>query len=118
MSSRHRSSGSPAPSDRPVDDGGEGGTTPRASGGVDGTALAAVLDDFAATVTGDFSVGDILRQLGTGVARVLDVDGAGVMTPRSPGGLLRVASATTGVAMISLGPFSCSYFTGLPSAAR
>ena len=66
-------------------------------GGVDTTALAAVLDDFAATVTGDFTVGDILRQLSSGVARVLDVDGAGVMTPRSPGSVLRVAAATPGV---------------------
>jgi diguanylate cyclase (GGDEF)-like protein len=65
---------------------------------VDTAALAAVLDDFASTVTGDFTVGDILRQLGAGVARVLDVDGAGVMTPRAAGSLLRVASATPGVA--------------------
>jgi diguanylate cyclase (GGDEF)-like protein len=63
---------------------------------VDAEALAGVLNDFAATVTGDFSVDDILRQLGSGITRVLDVDGAGVLTPRSPGGMLRVAFATPG----------------------
>ena len=30
---------------------------------VDTGALAAVLDEFAATVTGDFTIADILRQL-------------------------------------------------------
>ncbi|GAA2724247.1 putative bifunctional diguanylate cyclase/phosphodiesterase [Cellulomonas aerilata] len=63
---------------------------------VDAEALAAVLNDFAATVTGDFSVDDILRQLGSGITRVLEVDGAGVLTPRTPGGMLRVAFATSG----------------------
>ena len=63
---------------------------------VDGLGLAAVLNEFAATVTGDFSVGDLLQHLGSGVTRVLDVDGAGVMTPRSRGGRLGVAFATPG----------------------
>jgi diguanylate cyclase (GGDEF)-like protein len=73
-----------------ADDGGAPATA------VDAEALAGVLNDFAATVTGDFSVDDILRQLGSGITRVLDVDGAGVLTPRSPGGVLRVAFATPG----------------------
>jgi diguanylate cyclase (GGDEF)-like protein len=91
-SARHRSAVAPAvraPDTASADDQTFGGV-------VDAEALAGVLNDFAATVTGDFSVDDILRQLGSGITRVLDVDGAGVLTPRSPGGMLRVAFATPG----------------------
>ena len=38
-------------------------------GSVDSGALASVLDDFASAVAGDFTVGDILRLLGSGAAR-------------------------------------------------
>ncbi|WP_298457427.1 bifunctional diguanylate cyclase/phosphodiesterase [uncultured Cellulomonas sp.] len=91
---------------------------------VDTDALAAVLNDFAATVTGDFSVDDILSQLGSGVARVLDVDGAGVMTPRAGGGVLRVVFATPGPAeaverleeSLGEGPCHDAYLSGEPVA--
>lgn len=62
---------------------------------VDDRALARVLDEFAATVTGDFSVQEILRQLAEGVMRVLQLDGAGVTTPQAGGKLLRAAFATS-----------------------
>ena len=96
------------------------GVRPADARAVDAEALARVLNDFAATVTGDYSVDDILRQLGSGVTRVLDVDGAGVMTPRSPGGLLRVAFASPGPAedlerleeALQTGPCHHSYRTG------
>ena len=61
---------------------------------VDGSALAAVLDEFTATVTGDFTLVDILRQLAVGATRVLDVDGAGVARPEEEGGLVRLVFAT------------------------
>ncbi|WNB87177.1 GAF domain-containing protein [Cellulomonas sp. ATA003] len=87
---------------------------------VDTQELATVLNDFAATVTGDFSVGDILRQLGSGVTRVLDVDGAGVMTPRPTAGSLRTAFATAGLGeaverleeCLGEGPSHDAYLTG------
>ena len=60
---------------------------------VDQQALAAVLDAFAATVTGEFAPEDLLRELASGAVRVLDVDGAGVMVPKGDG-LLRFACAT------------------------
>ncbi len=63
---------------------------------VDDRALARVLDEFAATVTGDFSVHEILRQLAEGVMKVLQLDGAGVTTPQAGGQLLRAAFATSG----------------------
>jgi diguanylate cyclase (GGDEF)-like protein len=63
---------------------------------VDTAALAAVLDEFAATVTGDFTIADILRQLVLGVTRVLEVAGAGVAAPGPDGELLHVAYASDG----------------------
>jgi diguanylate cyclase (GGDEF)-like protein len=63
---------------------------------VDGAEMTAVLDEFAATVTGDFKIGDILRQLAVSVTRVLAVDGAGVVTPDEDDRLLRLAFATPG----------------------
>jgi len=107
--------------------------TPVLGRGVDAEALARVLNDFAATVTGDYSVDDILRQLGSGVTRVLDVDGAGVMTPGPGRGLLRAAYASPGAGeglellqeRVSDGPCHHSYRSGelvavsdLPSAGR
>ena len=65
---------------------------------VDSEALAAVLDEFAATVTGDFTIEDILRQLVLAATRVLEVAGAGVAAPGPDGGLLHVAYATDGPA--------------------
>lgn len=62
---------------------------------VDDRALAHVLDEFAATVAGDFVIEEILRHLAEGVMKVLQLDGAGVMTPQSGGDLLRVAFATS-----------------------
>jgi GAF domain-containing protein len=64
---------------------------------VDWVALAAVVDEFAATVQGEFAVEDILRQLAQSAGRVLDVDGAGVMVPVD-GSLLRFVFATDGPA--------------------
>ena len=61
---------------------------------VDGAALSAVLEEFAATVTGEFTLVDILRQLAVGATRVLDVDGAGVARPEEEGGLVRLVFAT------------------------
>jgi diguanylate cyclase (GGDEF)-like protein len=102
-SARHRSAeASPLPPVRAEEPDGTAPGAARADdtgapgAAVDAEALAGVLNDFAATVTGDFSVDDILRQLGSGITRVLDVDGAGVLTPRTPGGVLRVAFATPG----------------------
>ncbi|RJK97550.1 putative bifunctional diguanylate cyclase/phosphodiesterase [Vallicoccus soli] len=60
---------------------------------VDQAALTRVLGEFAATVTGEFDVQDIVRQLAVGVVEVLDVDGAGVMVP-AEGELLRFVHAT------------------------
>ncbi|HEX8496192.1 MAG TPA: EAL domain-containing protein, partial [Actinomycetales bacterium] len=62
---------------------------------IDRGALAAAVDDFCATVTGDFAVEDILRQLAQAVVRVLDIDGAGVVIHRG-GQLLRFVFATEG----------------------
>ena len=59
---------------------------------VDQQALAAVLDAFSATVTGEFAAEDLLRELAHGAVRVLDVDGAGVMVPKGED-LLRFAFA-------------------------
>jgi diguanylate cyclase (GGDEF)-like protein len=123
ISARHRSSGGSAGRSGTGESLAAAAAAPETGDGltaVDAAALAGVLDDFAATVTGDFTVADILRQLGTGVARVLDVDGAGVMVPRSPGSMLRVASATPGVAegierleeSLQDGPCHTSYETG------
>ena len=57
--------------------------------------MALVVDQFTSTVTGDFSVEDIQRQLAEAATRVLHVDGAGVMAPAG-GELLRFVFATTG----------------------
>ncbi len=113
-----RAGGEGAGGDAGAGVGAEGGA--EIDAGVDSTALAGLIDDFASTVTGDFSVQDILRQLGSGVARVLDVDGAGVMTPRTTGGALRVAFATPGVGQgleqieedLQEGPCHDSFLTG------
>ena len=64
---------------------------------VDETALAAAVDEFTATVAGDFSVEDILQQLAQAATRVLDLDGAGVMAP-AEGVLVRFVFATSGPA--------------------
>ncbi|GAB3682359.1 putative bifunctional diguanylate cyclase/phosphodiesterase [Angustibacter aerolatus] len=61
---------------------------------IDEAAMVEVVDAFTATVTGDFSVEDILRQLAEAVARVLEVDGAGVMAPAHDS-LLRFVFATS-----------------------
>lgn len=60
---------------------------------VDRVALAVVVDEFAATVQGEFAVEDILRQLAQSAGRVLEVDGAWVMVPVD-GALLRFVFAT------------------------
>ncbi len=60
---------------------------------VDHKALSAVLEEFAATVTGEFCAQDLLRQLAEGAVRVLQVDGAGVMVPDGKE-LLRFVFAT------------------------
>jgi len=62
---------------------------------VDHAALATVLDEFSATVTGEFSVEDILRQLAEAAVRILGVDGAGVMAPYGES-MLRFTFATDG----------------------
>ena len=64
---------------------------------VDEAALAAAVDEFTATVVGEFSVEDILQQLAQAATRVLDLDGAGVMAP-AEGVLVRFVFATTGPA--------------------
>ena len=64
---------------------------------VDEAALAAAVDEFTATVVGEFSVEDILQQLAQAATRVLDLDGAGVMAP-AEGVLVRFVFATTGAA--------------------
>ncbi len=46
---------------------------------VDQDELTVVLDEFAATIAGEFVAEDILSQLARSACRVLDVDGAGVM---------------------------------------
>ena len=63
-------------------------------GSVDHAALASVMDEFAATVTGAFSVSDLLEQLAWAATRVLDIDGAGVMAAQEGGDLLRFVFAT------------------------
>jgi diguanylate cyclase (GGDEF)-like protein len=67
---------------------------------VDTAALARVLDEFTSTVTGDFSVDHLLRQLAVGATQVLELDGAGVMAPGDGPGdpLIRLAFATNGPA--------------------
>ena len=63
--------------------------------GVNGSELAAVLDRFVATVTGDFTITDVLRQLALGVTRVLWSTDAGVAAPDPEGGGLRVVFTTS-----------------------
>ena len=65
---------------------------------VDATELVRVLDGFAATVTTDFTVADILQQLAEGATRVLQVEGAGVSHVAPDGRLLRLVFATRGAA--------------------
>ena len=67
---------------------------------VNNAALARVLDEFTATVTGHFSVDHLMRQLAVGATQVLDLDGAGVMAPgEGPDApLMRLAYATNGPA--------------------
>src|ERR1700712_5469772 len=60
---------------------------------VDNAALVAVLGEFSATVTHEFSTGDILRQLAQSATRVLEVAGVGVMAAKNDG-LLRLPLAT------------------------
>ncbi|MFS0698996.1 putative bifunctional diguanylate cyclase/phosphodiesterase [Cellulomonas sp. 179-A 4D5 NHS] len=62
--------------------------------GVDAGAMLSLLDELSATVTGDFSVQDILQQLAEGVTDLLGLAGAGVSTPSRTGELLVVAYAT------------------------
>ena len=57
--------------------------------------LVQVVRRFTRTVTGDFSVLDLLRELMTSAMRILDADGAGVVVP-GPDGLLRLAFASAG----------------------
>ncbi|NHC46672.1 EAL domain-containing protein [Motilibacter sp. K478] len=64
---------------------------------VDEAALAAAVDEFTATVAGEFEAEDILCQLAQAAIRVLDVDGAGVMAPAG-GPLVRFVFATSGEA--------------------
>jgi GAF domain-containing protein len=66
---------------------------------IDKDALTAALDEFAATVTGDFAVEDILRQLAQAALQVLDIDGAGVMIPHGHQ-LLRFVFATGGLVTV------------------
>jgi diguanylate cyclase (GGDEF)-like protein len=58
-------------------------------GSVDQATLSRALDDFVTTVSGDFDVTDILRELAVAAVAVLPVDGAGVVVPRN-GNLLRL----------------------------
>lgn len=60
---------------------------------VDQQALSATLDEFAQTVTGDFSLADILELLAEAAVRVLPIDGAGVMVADDDDELLRFAFA-------------------------
>lgn len=62
--------------------------------GVDAGAMLSLLDELSATVTGDFSVQDILQELAEGVTDLLGLAGAGVSTPSRTGELLVVAYAT------------------------
>ena len=59
---------------------------------VEDQVLTEVMTAFAATVAGDFTPEDVLRQLVHGAVRVLDVDGAGIMVPHQED-LLRFAFA-------------------------
>ena len=63
---------------------------------VDTGELASVLDEFAATVTQEFSLDDILRQLAQAVTRVLQVHGAGVAAPGADGAAVRMVYASSG----------------------
>jgi diguanylate cyclase (GGDEF)-like protein len=63
---------------------------------VDSAALGTVVNEFTATVTADFSLHDILRQLAVGATRVLHLAGAGVAAPGGDGQLLRMVFATEG----------------------
>jgi diguanylate cyclase (GGDEF)-like protein len=63
--------------------------------GVNASELATVLDQFAATVIGDFALTDILRQLALGATRVLHISGAGVTSPGPEGELLRMVFTTS-----------------------
>ena len=64
--------------------------------------LTEVVTAFTATVVGDFTADDVLRQLVHGATRVLDVDGAGVMVPQ-PGrsAAVRVRRRPVGAAVAS-----------------
>lgn len=61
---------------------------------VDPSAMLTLLDELSATVTGEFSVQDILQELAEGVAGLLGLAGAAVSTPSRSGELLLVAYAT------------------------
>ncbi|GEA87167.1 putative bifunctional diguanylate cyclase/phosphodiesterase [Cellulomonas cellasea] len=61
---------------------------------VDAGAMLSLLDELSATVTGDFSVQDILQELAEGIVDLLGLAGAGVSTPSPRGELLVVAYAT------------------------
>lgn len=63
--------------------------------GVNTQALSAAVDAFAATVTGDFEVADVLRQLALSATQVVQLAGAGVMAP-TDGALMRLAFSTPG----------------------
>ena len=62
---------------------------------VDRAALAEVLDEFTRTVTGEVDLEDILGQLVRAAVRVLDVAGAGVVSPTDEG-LQRLVLASAG----------------------
>lgn len=64
------------------------------------TALTSVLDEFAAVVSDDFQVEDILHQLAHSAMSAMRLDGVGVMVPTSGPELLRVAFATDGPARV------------------
>lgn len=55
-----------------------------------------VLNDFAATLIGEFDVAYILRQLAIATTRVLQIDGAGVVEPGTEEQLLRLVFTTKG----------------------
>lgn len=61
---------------------------------VDPSAMLSLLDEFSATVTGDFSTQEILQELAVGVTNLLGLAGASVTTPSRSGELLLLAYAT------------------------
>ena len=91
---------------------------------VDHRKLSLVLAEFARTLLTEYSVWDILEQLGERVTEVLPVDGAGVMLEDDQG-VLRFASASDErVAVIESlqievgeGPCLLAYQTGVPVLA-